>query len=103
MDMKAKIFTGILNLFKFPVLKSKPKMGKWYGIPLEGCVSADGVPARASFRKGSENKLIVLFFSIPNKKMPFQTICIMKEFYLLSSEKLISMLIKLSILIQIIF
>lgn len=62
MDMKAKILTGILNLFKFPTLKSKPKMGKWYGIPLEGCVSADGVPARAAFRKGSENKLIVLFF-----------------------------------------
>lgn len=62
MDMKAKILTGILNLLKFPTLKSKPKIGKWYGIPLEGCVSADGVPARAAFRKGSENKMIVLFF-----------------------------------------
>lgn len=62
MSMKAKILTGILNLVKFPILKGKPKMGKWYGIPLEGCVSADGVPAHAAFRKGSENKLIVLFF-----------------------------------------
>lgn len=62
MDMKTRIMAGILKLTQFPAMPQNPKTGKWYGIPLEGCVSADGVPVRAAFRKGLENNLIVLFF-----------------------------------------
>lgn len=62
MDMKTRIMAGILKLTQFPAMPQNPKTGKWYGIPLEGCVSADGVPVHAAFRKGTENKLIVLFF-----------------------------------------
>lgn len=62
MDMKTRIMAGILKLTQFPAMPQNPKTGKWYGIPLEGCVSADGVPVRAAFRKETENKLIVLFF-----------------------------------------
>ena len=62
MDMKTRIMAGILKLTQFPAMPQNPKTGKWYGIPLEGCVSADGVPVRAAFLKGLENNLIVLFF-----------------------------------------
>ena len=62
MDLKTRILVGILKRTQFPAMPQNPKTGKWYGVPLEGCVSADGVPVRAAFRKGTENKLIVLFF-----------------------------------------
>jgi len=62
MDMKTKMIAGILKLTQNSPIPQKPKQGKWYNIPLDGCCSSDGQPVHAGFRKGSENKLVILFF-----------------------------------------
>jgi len=61
-SLKSKILLSVLKMMQFPVIPQNPKTGKWYAIPLEGCVSADGMNVRAAFRKGTENKLVILLF-----------------------------------------
>ena len=62
MDIKTRLLVGLLKMTQFPQIPSEPKAGKWYGIPLKGCVSSDGKEAHAGFRKGTENKLVILLF-----------------------------------------
>ena len=62
MDIKTRPLVGLLKMTQFPQIPSEPKAGKWYGIPLKGCVSSDGKEAHAGFRKGTENKLVILLF-----------------------------------------
>ena len=62
MDIKTKLLVGVLKMTQFPQIPSNPKTGKWYGIPLKGCVSSDGKEVHAGFRKGTENKLVILLF-----------------------------------------
>lgn len=62
MDIKTRLLVGILKMTQFPKIPSEPKTGKWYGIPLKGCVSSDGKEVHAGFRKGTENKLVILLF-----------------------------------------
>lgn len=62
MDIKTKLLVGVLKMTQFPQIPSNPKAGKWYGIPLKGCVSSDGKEVHAGFRKGTENKLVILLF-----------------------------------------
>ena len=61
-SLKSKILLSVLKMMQFPAITQNPKTGKWYGMPLEGCVSADGMNVRAAFRKGTENKLVILLF-----------------------------------------
>mgnify|MGYP003292964789 FL=1 len=62
MDIKTRLLVGVLKMTRFPQIPSNPKTGKWYGIPLKGCVSSDGKEVHAGFRKGTENKLVILLF-----------------------------------------
>lgn len=62
MDIKTRLLVGVLKMTQFPQIPSNPKTGKWYGIPLKGCVSSDGKEVHAGFRKGTENKLVILLF-----------------------------------------
>ena len=62
MDIKTRLLVGLLKMTQFPQIPSEPKAGKWYGIPLKGCGSSDGKEAHAGFRKGTENKLVILLF-----------------------------------------
>lgn len=62
MDIKTRLLVGVLKMTQFPQIPSEPKAGKWYGIPLKGCVSSDGKEVHAGFRKGNENKLVILLF-----------------------------------------
>ena len=62
MDIKTRLLVGVLKMTQFPRIPSEPKVGKWYGIPLKGCVSSDGKEVHAGFRKGTENKLVILLF-----------------------------------------
>ena len=62
MDIKTRLLVGVLKMTRFPKIPSNPKTGKWYGIPLKGCVSSDGKEVHAGFRKGTENKLVILLF-----------------------------------------
>lgn len=62
MDIKTRLLVGVLKRTQFPQIPSEPKAGKWYGIPLKGCVSSDGKEVHAGFRKGTENKLVILLF-----------------------------------------
>lgn len=62
MDIKTRLMVGVLKMTQFPQIPSEPKAGKWYGIPLKGCVSSDGKEVHAGFRKGTENKLVILLF-----------------------------------------
>lgn len=62
MDIKTRLLVGLLKMTQFSQIPSEPKAGKWYGIPLKGCVSSDGKEAHAGFRKGTENKLVILLF-----------------------------------------
>jgi len=62
MDIKTRLLVGVLKMTQFPQIPSEPKAGKWYGIPLKGCVSSDGKEVHAGFRKGTENKLVILLF-----------------------------------------
>ena len=62
MDIKTRLLVGILKMTQFPKIPSEPKVGKWYGIPLKGCVSSDGKEVHAVFRKGTENKLVIQLF-----------------------------------------
>ena len=62
MDIKTRLLVGLLKMTQFPQIPSEPKAGKWYGIPLKGCVSSDGKEVHAGFRKGTENKLVILLF-----------------------------------------
>ena len=52
----------MVKLSRFPEIPHNPKRGKWYKLPLPGCVCADGSPAHADLRLGTENKLMILFF-----------------------------------------
>ncbi len=61
-SLTRKLIIGALKLTQFPLLPRNPKPGKWYGIPLKGCVSSDGKAVHAGLRIGSENKLVILFF-----------------------------------------
>lgn len=62
MNLKTKLVTCVMKLTQFPQLPIKPKIGKWYAIPLQGCMSSDGKNVHAGFRVGTENKLVILFF-----------------------------------------
>ena len=62
MDIKTRLLVGVLKMTQFPQIPSEPKAGKWYGIPLKGSVSSDGKEVHAGFRKGTENKLVILLF-----------------------------------------
>ena len=62
MDIKTRLLVGVLKMTQFPQIPSEPKAGKWYGIPLKGCVSSDGKEVHAGFRKGTEDKLVILLF-----------------------------------------
>ena len=62
MDIKTRLLVGALKMTQFPKIPSNPKTGKWYGISLKGCVSSDGKEVHAGFRKGTENKLVILLF-----------------------------------------
>ena len=62
MDIKTRLLVGLLKMTQFPQIPSEPKAGKWYGIPLKGCDSSDGKEAQSGFRKGTENKLVILLF-----------------------------------------
>ena len=57
-----KLLVSALKLTRFPNLPQNPRNGKWYGIPLNGCVSSDGEAVHAGMRLGSENKLVILLF-----------------------------------------
>lgn len=62
MNIKTRLLVGALKMTRFPQIPSEPKVGKWYGIPLKGCVSSDGKEVHAGFRKGTENKLVILLY-----------------------------------------
>ena len=62
MDIKTRLLVGVLKMTQFPQIPSEPKAGKWYSIPLKGCVSSDGREVHAGFRKGTENKLVILLY-----------------------------------------
>lgn len=47
---------------EFSVLSGAPETGKWYTVPISGAVCSDGTPWRGTFRKGSENNLVIYFF-----------------------------------------
>ena len=63
MDIKTRLLVGVLKMAQLPKIPSEPKVGKWYGIPLKGCVSSDGKEVHAGFRKGTENKLVILLLA----------------------------------------
>lgn len=46
---------------RFPELPEIPQTGKWYRIPLNGCVNAKGETHYTSIKIGTEKKLVVLF------------------------------------------
>jgi hypothetical protein len=56
-----KALTPILKARRFPVLPPRPERGKWYRFHPDGAVSANGDPAFADVRLGTENKLLVFF------------------------------------------
>lgn len=53
--LAAKLMQKIHN----PLIPENPKPGKWYRVPMPGLVSSEGSPYFFSFRKGTENKLMV--------------------------------------------
>ena len=57
-----KVIGILIKLTRFSEIPNDPKRGKWYRLPLSGCVCADGTPAHANLRLGTENKLMILFF-----------------------------------------
>lgn len=56
-----KLITPILRKKRFPYLEGMPERDKWYRIPAEGCVAANGDPVYADFKLGSEKKLMIFF------------------------------------------
>ena len=60
--IQEKVIDILVKLSRFPEIPHNPKRGKWYKLPLPGCVCADGSPAHADLRLGTENKLMILFF-----------------------------------------
>lgn len=62
MSLKTKILNGLLTLTKFPEIPEMPRTAKWYRITLKDCVTSNGKPYHMGFRKGTENKLVILFF-----------------------------------------
>ena len=60
--IKEKVIEVLVKLSRFPEIPHNPKRGKWYKLPLSGCVCADGSPAHADLRLGTQNKLMILFF-----------------------------------------
>lgn len=61
-SFKTRIVDKLVELARFPEIPSDPKQGKWYKLTLSGCTCADGRPAHADLRIGTENKLLILFF-----------------------------------------
>lgn len=49
----------LMGNFHSPTIPAEPKPGKWYRVPMDRYVVADGTPYHFSFRKGTENKLMV--------------------------------------------
>lgn len=47
---------------EFPQLQGEPKLDKWYAIDIDEAVSSDGSRWQGYIKKGSENKVMVLFF-----------------------------------------
>ena len=47
---------------EFPQLRDEPKLNKWYAIDIDEAISADGSRWQGYIKKGSENKVMVLFF-----------------------------------------
>ena len=62
MSLKTKLLDGILKLTKFPEIPQKPRTGKWYRITLKDRVTSNGKSYHIGFRKGTENKLVILFY-----------------------------------------
>ena len=48
--------------YAVPELSGAPEMGKWYSVTPENAVCAAGGPATGLIRKGSENKVMVVFY-----------------------------------------
>lgn len=57
--IKEKVIDILVKLSRFPEIPPNPKRGKWYKLPLPGCVCADGRTAHADLRLGNENKLLI--------------------------------------------
>lgn len=47
---------------EFPQLQGEPAVGKWYAIDIDDAVSSDGSRWQGYLKKGSENKVMVIFF-----------------------------------------
>lgn len=47
---------------EFPQLQGEPTLDKWYAIDIDEAVSSDGSRWQGYIKKGSENKVMVLFF-----------------------------------------
>lgn len=47
---------------EFPQLKGEPEINKWYAIDIDDAVSSDGSRWQGYIKKGSENKVMVIFF-----------------------------------------
>lgn len=47
---------------EFPQLKDEPKLNKWYAIDIDEAISGDGSRWQGFIKKGSENKVMVIFF-----------------------------------------
>ena len=62
MSLKSKLLNGILKLTKFPEIPQMPRTGKWYRITLKDRVTSNGKSYHIGFRKGTENKLVILFY-----------------------------------------
>jgi len=60
--LKTKLIVNLLKLTRFPVIKNNPEVKKWYRIPLEKCVSANGTKYHTSVKIGTENKLMIFFY-----------------------------------------
>ncbi|QKJ18921.1 pectin acetylesterase-family hydrolase [Microbacterium hominis] len=56
-----KALTPFLKAKRLPALPADPQIGKWYRFTPDGAVSANGEPAFADIRIGTENKLVVFF------------------------------------------
>lgn len=47
---------------EFPQLKGEPKINTWYAIDIDEAISADGSRWQGYLKKGSENKVMIIFF-----------------------------------------
>lgn len=72
MKKASKVFGAILAIalticlfvLQWPDLKKAPTIGKWYRASTSGMTTSEEGKYRASFKKGSENKVMVYFAGV---------------------------------------